>query len=207
MLRRWLSHPSRPEEVRHCKHLLEKAFGSAAEDYVPSQEDYDFKKKTTVPIPNDLIQLCGCDSLVEHARWKRNGIIYSRATTHVGNSQIFFFPTGDRTAQPVPGCIKYIFTKDKAVYFAVQQYDACPSNIIDPFLRYPRFLARLYSTSLKSTLERVKLDLVVGHYARWEMSEDLALIVQLSNVCKIFIVLAQTYIICRYDGYAISCGS
>lgn len=182
MLRRWLSSPSRPEEVRRCKELFDKSFASETKDYVPSQEDFDFKQASTEPIADDLASICGRGRISQHARWKNNEIVYSRLSTHIGNSQIIFFPRGDRNAQPVPGHIKYIYTQDRAVYFAVQQYNACPAGITDPFLRYPNFPARLYSTTLNQSLERIKLESIVGQFAYWQMTEDLAVILKLYKV-------------------------
>ncbi|KAG1853562.1 hypothetical protein C8R48DRAFT_610914, partial [Suillus tomentosus] len=112
-----------------------------------------------------------------------DGIIYSRASTHVGNSQILFYPDRDRSLTPVPASIIYIYgTTTGEMSFTVQRH--LPLDIhnrtIDPFSMYPDFPAKLYSTNLQSSLEKVKV-WVVGHFAWWAVSDSHAVILSLSR--------------------------
>ncbi|KAG2069475.1 hypothetical protein BDR04DRAFT_1128869 [Suillus decipiens] len=113
-----------------------------------------------------------------------DGIIYSRASMHMGNSQILFYPSGDRSLTPVPTRIKYIYgTLTGEMLFAVQRH--LPLDIhnhtINPFLMYPGFPAKLYSTNFQSHLEKVKMGWVVSHFAQWAVSDRHAVILSLSH--------------------------
>ena len=66
-------------------------------------------------IPKDLWPLLHPGNIEIHlyARLKQEGVIYSTSKTHKGNSQIFFYPDGDRTLAPVVGFIQYIYSEGK----------------------------------------------------------------------------------------------
>jgi len=118
---------------------------------------------------------------VLHATLKFEGVIYSKASTHVGNSQIFFYPCGDRLLTPVPANIKYIYsTLTGELLFAVQQHIPLDHHIIDPFSLYPDFPAKLYSTDLENCLENAKVSWVISHFARWRVSDSYTVILSLS---------------------------
>ena len=102
----------------------------------------------------------------------------------MGNSQIFFYPNGDRSLTPVPTNIKYIYgTLTGEMLFAVQRH--LPLDLhdrtIDPFSMYPDFPAKLYSTNFQSRLEKVKVSWAVSHFARWAVSDCHAVILSLSR--------------------------
>lgn len=118
-----------------------------------------------------------------HARLHHRNIVYSRSSTHLGNSLVFFFPGGDRRAKPVPACIKYIYGKHGALALAVQRQLPAPAGTLDPFARYPYFPAKLYSCNLSNTLEIVKVDWIMCHFARWQLSSKLSVVLILSQVC------------------------
>ncbi|KAG2368967.1 hypothetical protein BDR07DRAFT_1268690, partial [Suillus spraguei] len=107
------------------------------------------------------------------ATLKFDNIIYSRPSTHLGNSQILYYPQGDWTLITVPASIKYIYgTLTGELVFAAQRHLPLDphDNTIDPFSFYPDFPAKLYSTELESCLENVKVTWVVSHFARWTVS-------------------------------------
>jgi hypothetical protein len=75
----------------------------------------------TSAVPEDLYTLIRRQMAVLHATLKFKGVIYSKASTHMGNSQIFFYPHGDCLLTPVPANIKYIYgTLTGELLFAVQ---------------------------------------------------------------------------------------
>ncbi|KAG1832853.1 hypothetical protein DFJ58DRAFT_671028, partial [Suillus subalutaceus] len=118
------------------------------------------------------------------ATLKFDGIMYSRASTHLGNSQILFYPRGDQTLTPVPASIKYIYgTLMGELSFAAQRYlpPDCHDGMIDPFSIYPDFTAKMYSMELESRLENVKVTWAVSHFARWTVSTRHAVILSLSR--------------------------
>ncbi|KAG1794240.1 uncharacterized protein HD556DRAFT_1237055, partial [Suillus plorans] len=116
------------------------------------------------------------------ATLKFDGVIYSKASTHLGNSQIFFYPRGDRSLTPVAASIKYIYsTLTGELLFAVQRHILLDHHIIDPFSMYPDFPAKLYSTDFETRLENAKVSWVVSHFARWRVSDCHAVILFLSH--------------------------
>ncbi|OAX34555.1 hypothetical protein K503DRAFT_698508 [Rhizopogon vinicolor AM-OR11-026] len=154
----WLGRPDCPPAIQECKVLFDRM-------YAP---------KSTTAI------LC--------ARLKFNGVIYSRASTHTGNSQVLFYPQGNRLLFPVPGSIQHIYaTPAGELVLAVHRHLPLDrhdhhDHIIDPFAVYPDFPAKLYSSSLSSHLENVKVSWVTSHFAQWEISSDHAVILSLSRV-------------------------
>ncbi|KAG2065105.1 hypothetical protein BDR04DRAFT_1033642, partial [Suillus decipiens] len=103
-----------------------------------------------------------------HVTLKFDGIIYSRASTHLGNSQILYCPQGDWSLTPVPASIKYIYgmLMGELVFAAQRHLLLDPhNNTIDPFSFYLDFLAKMYMMELESHLENVKVTWVVSHFA------------------------------------------
>jgi hypothetical protein len=101
----------------------------------------------------------------------------------MGNSQIFFYPNGDKSLTPVAASIKYIYgTLTGELLFAVQRHLPLDNNrTIDPFLMYPDFPAKLYLTNVQSRLEKVKVSWVVSHFTRWAVSDSHIVILSLSR--------------------------
>ncbi|KAG1905191.1 uncharacterized protein F5891DRAFT_903824, partial [Suillus fuscotomentosus] len=126
-LKYWLNRPSCPPVFREVKWLFDK-----------------FVSPLTNANPSD-----GCQVL--HARTFHEGSIYTCDSTHVGNSLILYYPDGLRNVQPIPGTIKYIFETERGVCFAVQHHLPSDSHS-DPFLHYPHFPARLFSSALTQHL-------------------------------------------------------
>ncbi|KIK16134.1 hypothetical protein PISMIDRAFT_113906, partial [Pisolithus microcarpus 441] len=107
-------------------------------------------------------------------------VIYSRSSTHVGNSLIMFYPQGVRTSLPVPGSIKYIFGSSGKLLFAVQRQSPLPVDAQpDPFAMYPHFPAKLYSSTVLKRLETIHLSWVLCHFARWEVSDGCVIVLSL----------------------------
>ncbi|KAF8588789.1 hypothetical protein K439DRAFT_1334439, partial [Ramaria rubella] len=141
---RWLGRSDCPPAIKECKLLFDKA-------YAPQHDDQKF---------------------IFHAWLPFGRIIYARYSTHRGNSLVFFYPSGDKTTRPVPGCIKYIIEIDSHISLAVQHHYPMKSGTIDPYRHFPHFLASLYSVALSPTIELVEVDWVLCHFARWLFSPD-----------------------------------
>ncbi len=131
--------------------------------------------------PSDLRQLTGCSELQLQARHRQDGVIFARASTHIGNSLIRFYRRGDATC-PLNGSIKYIYRRDHRIRFAVMCQLPCPDNVVDPFMDFPELHATLHSADVSADLEEVELSWVLGHCARWRLSTTLAVILFLSRV-------------------------
>ncbi|KAI6019758.1 hypothetical protein F5J12DRAFT_716629, partial [Pisolithus orientalis] len=113
------------------------------------------------------------------------GVYYSRSSSHIGNLLILFYPSGNQSFPPDPGSIKYIYQFRDSFIFAVQRQHPLTTGkkeSMDPFTQYPHFLAKLYSSMLKETLESIRCSWVSGHYAHWAVSSDTAVVCSLCRV-------------------------
>ncbi|KAG1836204.1 hypothetical protein DFJ58DRAFT_669910, partial [Suillus subalutaceus] len=160
-LRHWLARTDCPPAIQECGVLFDRVFNKTLQ--ILSHE------LAEDPM-NDTIQF--------------DGVIYSKASTHLGNSQIFFYPRRDRSLTPVPTSIKYIYSMlTGELLFAVQRHLPLDHDhhTIDPFSMYPDFPAKLYSMDLENRLENAKVSWVVSHFARWRVSDRHAVILSLSR--------------------------
>ncbi|KAI5993442.1 hypothetical protein EDD15DRAFT_2437983 [Pisolithus albus] len=113
-LRAWLSGPRCPTAVQECKILLDRAYRlTEVEDNFGNDPDDESVQVPTSAVPTatpeDLYHIVHQRTVVLRAHLRHEGVIYSRSSTHIGNSLIMFYPQGVRTSSPVPGSIKYIF--------------------------------------------------------------------------------------------------
>ncbi|TDL19964.1 hypothetical protein BD410DRAFT_815795 [Rickenella mellea] len=191
-LRQWLARSDCPAAIKECKALFDKSYTSKPDDYSGGGEHRDSvflnpsdlrgQDRREVPVPKDLRPLTKLSKVVMHARWTQNGVVYARASTHLGNSLVYFYPHDDISHVPVPGSIKYILNHANQVVFAIQrQLDVTP-GVVDPFAPYPDFPAKLYSSAVRKELELVKPSLILCHYARWAISKEHVVILSLSKV-------------------------
>jgi hypothetical protein len=179
-LKYWLNRPSCPPVFREVKSLFDRLV-SPLVDADPISVSKD-RPLTQQVIPDDLHQLIQVRRAILHARTFYEGSIYTRDSTHVGNSLILYYHGGIRNVPPTPGIIKYIFEMERVVGFAVRRYLPLHSHL-DPFRHYPYFPARLHSTVLIDHLEIVKPEWVVSHFARWKFSPQHIVAVSLCRVC------------------------
>jgi hypothetical protein len=156
------------------------------DDVSDSDDELTRSKKSRQQIPKDLRQLVGSVEVELHARLCHRNIIYSRSSTHLGNSLIFFYPLGNTSSNPVAACIKYVYSKHGIMTLAVERQLPSPVGTVDPFARYPYFPAKLYSCKLSDTLETVEVDWIMCHFARWQLSSRLSVILMLSQVCAVY---------------------
>jgi hypothetical protein len=188
-LRQWLGQPDADPFLKECKSVFDKAFGgrqSDGEDVSPENEP---TQSRTQSVPPELMTLINDTRIHLAARYKdkESGIIYSRSTTHVGNSLIMFYTNGDFKQTPVPGSIQYIIEtpgKSPTVRFAVSCQLPAPPNSIDPFFPYVDFPAKVFSTKLSPTLKVVEPDWVFAHYARWNIDAERAVVLTLARVSR-----------------------
>jgi hypothetical protein len=192
-LRCWLSRPDCPPVIQECKVLFDSIYApnsatSLEEELAEDPLDDNIQAPPSaiaVTVPEDLYMLIKRQKAIVRARLKFNGVIYSRASTHVGNSQVLFYPCGDRLSSPVPGSIQHIYAMPTGeLVFAVHRHLPLDRHdrVIDPFAMYPDFPAKLYLSSLSSHLENVKVSWVISHFVRWDISSDHVAILSLSRV-------------------------
>ena len=108
--------------------------------------------------------------------------LYSHSSTHLDNSLILYWAGRDVSQQHSTGSIKYIYHNGSSIVLAVQRWMAVTSGTVDSFGSYSDYHARLYSMRLSKDLEEVQLLWVIGHYARWNMSDNISVVVTLLRV-------------------------
>ncbi|KJA16575.1 hypothetical protein HYPSUDRAFT_1064401 [Hypholoma sublateritium FD-334 SS-4] len=162
-LRRWLRRSDCPEVIRQFKVLFDKAFSS----HIHADSE---PRLNSGPLP------------VEVAHYRHDGVNFSRAKTHMGNSLILYYPT-PTSASPIAGSIQKITTSNQGVRLHVQRQASLEPGQRDPFMRYPSFPAKTYSAEMQhmSHLDIIGFPSVVTHVARYEF-KDRAVIMDLSRV-------------------------
>ena len=180
-LRHWLARPDCPAFIKECKLLFDK--------YISNSGTFNSKISFDVPqrapkqaVPTDLQLLTSQKYLVLHAHTNFGGTNFSWRSTHQSNSLIMFYPGGNQSSPPIPGCIRYIFEDDGQIQLAVQWQLPARADIIDPFRHYPYFPAHLYSSASVKDLEVVHLEWVMCHCARWHFSAKYDVILPLLQV-------------------------
>jgi hypothetical protein len=165
-LRRWLGRKDCPEVIRQFKRIFDLVFTPRT---VCEQND-------TVPGNNR-----------EKAHFFYNGVNFSRASTHLGNSLVIYYPPG--TSSPVAGSIEKIEVINTKVTFIIRRQKPLAANQFDPFMAFPHFPATTYSSKMSDAApDRVEPSAVVSHCARFEFSNNRAVILNLSRV-SVFLIL------------------
>lgn len=167
-LRRWLARKDCPEVIRQFKRVFDLAF-----------------TPRTVREQNDTV--AGNDR--EKAHFFFNGVNFSRASTHLGNSLVIYYPPGASTA--VAGRIEKIEVVNNKATFVIRRQKPLPANQSDPFKAFPHFPATTYSSKMSDAApDKVQPSSVISHCARFEFSNDRAVILNLSRVF-LFLMLSQ----------------
>ncbi|KAF7369712.1 hypothetical protein MVEN_00302700 [Mycena venus] len=156
-LRRWLNRSDCPQVIREFKRLFNLAFTPR-----------DFREET--PPKNDQ----------EHAHYNFQGVNYSRASTHLGNSLVLFYPLN--STQATAGSIEKITGAGKFTRFFIRRQAPLPANKHDPFTPFPHFPAKTYSSKMMGgPLDEIHPDRVLSHCARFTFSDERAVILNLSR--------------------------
>lgn len=193
-LKRWMADPSNPVLIQQIRSLYDKVYSPNSADGVSTAHADELEENDNArallsgtKIPGDLrpfLSSAGAKIRL-HARFKRGGIVFSLPNIHKGNSQIYFYPKGDKTSTPIPGIIQNIFTEtgQRSIFVVVQRVDALDSSVTDPFSLYPHWPAKLFKSRLSDTYERIQSDWVAGHFARWDYNSKQIVVLSLSRVC------------------------
>jgi hypothetical protein len=168
-LRRWIKRPGCPEVVHQFKRLFDKAFAPPPHDGIELDSLSDEKSSTTVN-RNDIANYC------------HNGVVFSRASTHLGNSLVLYYPNPLST-ESIAGSIQRIDREHNGVKFHIQRQAVLPPAKFDPFRKYPSFPATVYSSRMiNGPCDIVPLSSVVTHVARFDFPDERSVVVNLSRV-------------------------
>jgi hypothetical protein len=166
-LRRWLKRSDCPEVIRQFKCLFNKSFTPVAGD--------------------SNMENCSASPRSAQAHYRRDGVNFSRTSTHLGNSLVLYYPTLSST-EPIAGSIQSIRTDGGQVKFVIQRQAILSPTEFDPFRKYAWFPATVYSSRMADgPCDIVPVSSVVTHVARFNFSSNRAVIVNLSRVREIFL--------------------
>jgi hypothetical protein len=182
-LRRWLSRSKSPQLIQEVHALLDHSYGIDDDLHNRELAQADAERATSrfEIAPLELRPLLRANSVRLRARLRVDGIVYARASTHVGNSLVMYYANSDRTVKPVPGLIEYIYDDGSSTRFAVRRYIEASLHGPDPFAQWADFPARMYSTDLGS-LEAVDVEFVVSHFAQYVFDDELQVVLDLNPV-------------------------
>ncbi|KAF7293317.1 hypothetical protein HMN09_01211100 [Mycena chlorophos] len=130
-LRRWLRRPDCPRVIQELRGIFDKTFPAynAPSDSDPAARDGD------------------------RARYTRNGTTFARASTHLGDSLVLYYPPNSNVA--VPGSIEHISSVGNEVRFEIRPQASLRRGMLDPFKRYPLFPASTYSAKMGNYTDTV----------------------------------------------------
>ncbi|KAJ7775904.1 hypothetical protein DFH07DRAFT_732124 [Mycena maculata] len=159
-LRRWLRRSDCPEIIKQFKAIFDRAFAPQSE-----------RAGTSPPLVRDS----------NHAHYMFNGTNFSCALMHLGNSLVLYYPSTS-ASEPIAGSIEKIISRGDKTSFIIRCQAPLPTGQFDPFLRYyPYFPAQTYSTKMQNTTDTVHPSMILSHGARFEFSEDRAVVLNLSR--------------------------
>lgn len=164
-IRRWLRRPDCPGAIRILKDLFDKCF-------IPvSRPDAS----------NEFVERKG----TSRAYVAHDGGNLSPFKTHPGNSTIIYRPSPSEP--PVAGQIQSIENlfnrggQNTGVCLHVRRHNPLSKTLYDPFLRFPHFNAKTYSTTLRAAEDIIELDDIVAHAAQYDYSHGRSVLVSLSR--------------------------
>lgn len=159
--RRWLAMPGCPPIILSIRDILQQAFWRTK--YQARDDD------TFHHVPKEL------------AHYPVNGMSFSRAKHHLGNS-IILYPKPNSTGTITAGSIhKIVLEGDKRFCYVAEQ-QPLPSHLHDPFARYPDFPAVTYSSHVYPGLDKIEVETIITHATLFKFSKDRAAILSLSRV-------------------------
>ena len=187
-LKHWLARAAASSEaLRRCKALFDKIYVERSNDDCQEEQaklaDEDCSTEEHSQTLNDIKALANLPGASFHARLRFKGVVYTRASTHLGNSLVLFYPGGDIHSTVVPGSIQQIYTIGGRTFFAIHRYHKPASTIPDPFARWPEFPAQTWSVHSDADMfEEVHVPWVHSHFAQLSTSNENVVVLDLSRV-------------------------
>jgi hypothetical protein len=167
-IRRWLRLPDCPKPIQEFRKIFDQTFQPLESTEAAGNPEDNPAPKTRENVAHYSVQT------------RFGYFTYSRAASSRGNSVIIYYPhQSSRSTQPVAGEIQQINMDEGVPTFIVRRHRSWKKY--DPFHRYPHFPAKMYSTSFRSTVDRLPLERIISHGARFAFSGDGTVIVNLDR--------------------------
>ncbi|KAJ7089606.1 hypothetical protein C8R44DRAFT_613175 [Mycena epipterygia] len=163
-LRRWITRPDCPTVLREFHRLFSLYLGMNLGDK-PEPEKFSVKTAETRP-----------------AHYDHEGAHYSRSSTHLGNSLVLYVEAV--SGKTYAGSVEEIVVGKEKVEFKVRRQAPLPPGKNDPFKIFPHFPAQTYSSKMSDRVDTIAPGSVIGHVARYEFSDERAVVLNLSRVCS-----------------------
>ncbi|KAJ3735859.1 hypothetical protein DFJ43DRAFT_1150625 [Lentinula guzmanii] len=198
--RQWMMRPNAPPILQYCQKLIDKAYNydhrpvlhddaaATTSELIESNFAHPISKKTIASAP-ELTKLLGLDPFESFTRIPATKGDYTIPIEGaLGNSYICFRPEGNY--QPgqewVAAQIQHIFRRHKnsPIQFAIHRSQSPRVTVTDPFCDFwaNGFEAKLFSSKFSHTLEIIDMKQVAAHSARWTITDDLVIAVNLCSV-------------------------
>lgn len=158
--RRWLATPGCPPIITAIQNVLQKTFWHTK---------YQERSDTFQPIPKEV------------ANYPMDNVSFSRATYHAGNS-VVLYRNSSLDEEVRAGAIQKIELHGDKKFCYVTEHASLPSNLHDPFARYPDFPAVTYSSQLLPGTTKIEMKDIVTHAARFHFSHERTVFLSLSRV-------------------------
>jgi hypothetical protein len=164
-LRRWLRRSDCPPAILELRHLFNKVF------------------PPLTPAAEELHKPVGTRQCVAYYsdRSVFGTFIYSPSSTHLGNSMVIYC-SSRFASRPSAGQIERIDLIDGFPQFMIRRQSPLPEHLYDPFLRYPDFPARCYSSHFSPKCDVVGLDSILSHAAVFRLDESRLVYLNLSRL-------------------------
>lgn len=195
-IRRWLSGVNRVSIIKQCYKLLQPFLGNRAPHLAGSDDSLndleDDRAGTFLGVgeneddngidEEEQTPLYATSIVTEVARMRHAGVLYTRASTHVGNSLVLYHRAGDRSTEEIPASIQRIHQCGTNFKCFVKRHKkvSIAQAARDPFKYYKYFDASLYSSALQEGMEEIEADWIKCHFARYPWSESQVVVVSLS---------------------------
>ncbi|KAJ3847686.1 hypothetical protein EV368DRAFT_50719 [Lentinula lateritia] len=200
--RQWMMRPNAPPFLRYCQKLIDKAYNydhrpsdhsasnapdqsSVTPDLIAS--NFTLTPKTTIASVPELTNLLGTEPFESFSRIPASKGDYTIPIEGaLGNSYICFHPEGDYHPgqQWSAGQIQHIFRRKNngPIQLAVLQSQSV--HVEDPFSDFwgNGFEAKLVSSKFVDILKVIEMKQVAAHTARWAISNELVVVVNLCSV-------------------------
>jgi hypothetical protein len=193
--RHWLSRPDCPDAIKKCKQLYDSAYRKT--NIVPIDEDtvdptpLSPGKRKPVPIDEYLASQLNVEQAIIRCYYPHLNVYYSPTGTHLGNSLVTYRLRDDSPEHIRYGSIQLIYWDEgRGWKFAIRQQLRKPpqsqDGVYDVFAQFTDYPAEMRLIELSDKVDVIKVDEILGHYARWDWSADYCAVLRLDKVSAAF---------------------